>query len=58
MADTKEGDLLVTSLVEDGVFEENIFFHIALYSEMLWDTDSEYKELVNQVALRDYITFA
>ncbi len=58
MADVKKGDLLITSLVEDGVFEENIFFHIALYSEMLWDTDSEYKELVNQVALRDYITFA
>ncbi len=58
MADTKDGDLLITALVEDGVFEENIFFHVALYSEMLWDTNSEYKELVNEVALRDYITFA
>ncbi len=58
MADTKDGDLLVTSLVEDGVFEENIFFHVALYSEMLWDTNSDYNALVNQVALRDYITFA
>jgi len=58
MADVKKGDLLITSLVEDGVFEENIFFHVALYSEMLWDTKKDYKALVNEVALRDYITFA
>ena len=48
----------ITALVEDGMFEENIMFPIALYSEMLWDCKSELAEIINEVALRNYITFA
>ena len=54
----KNGDLISTALVEDGMFEENIMYPVALYSEMLWDCHSDVKELVSKVALRSYVTFA
>ena len=52
------GNLLITALVEDGMFEENLMFPVALYSEMLWDCNSDFKEMITEVALRDYVTFA
>lgn len=55
---SKDGDLMVLSLVEDGMFEENIMFPVALYSEMLWDADKDYDRLVESVAFRNYVTFA
>ncbi|MBQ8893527.1 MAG: hypothetical protein IJ043_03865 [Clostridia bacterium] len=58
MAEAKQGDLLITALVEDGMFEENIMFPVALYSEMLWDCNADLPQLINQVALREYVTFA
>lgn len=58
MASTKNGDLVVTALVEDGMFEENIMFPVALFSEMLWDNKTEINQMINEVALRDYVEFA
>lgn len=55
---SKNGDLDVTALVEDGMFEENIMFIVALYFEMLWDKDKDLKEMINEVALRGYVDFA
>ena len=52
------GDLYITALVEDGMFEENIMYPVALYSEMLWDTDCDFKEMMSSVALRNYVEFA
>lgn len=54
----KRGNLDVTALVEDGMFEEKIMFPVALYSEMLWDCGRELPEMINEVALRDYVAFA
>lgn len=54
----KKGDLYITALAEDGMFEENIMFPIALYSEMLWNCDRDYKAIINEVALRNYVKFA
>ncbi len=54
----KGGGLDVTALVEDGMFEENIMFIVALYSEMLWDVSRDLKEMINEVALRGYVDFA
>ena len=54
----KGGDLCVLALVDDGMFEKNIMYPIALYSEMLWDSKTNVKTLIGEVALRDYITFA
>lgn len=58
MRDLKDGDLSIFALVEDGMFEENIMFPIALYSEMLWDCDTDLDSLIKNVALREYISFA
>lgn len=58
MADLKKGDLYVLALVEDGMFEENLMYPVALYSEMLWDTDADLKAIMSAVALRSYVTFA
>lgn len=58
MSDLKNGDLCITGLVEDGMFEENIMFPVALYSEMLWDSNIDVKTLMADVAIRDYVDFA
>ena len=58
ISDIKQNDALITALVEDGMFEENIMFPVALYSEMLWDATADIKELITTTALREYITFA
>ena len=54
----KDGDICLLALVEDGMFEENIMYPVALYSEMLWDCNTEVKNIVNEVALRSYVCFA
>ena len=48
----------ITALVEDGMFEENIMYPVALYSEMLWDCGADIKTMMSEVALRNYVTFA
>ena len=58
MAKEKSGDLCVTALVEDGMFEQNIMFPVALYAEMLWDNGLPTERLMEQVALREYVVFA
>lgn len=58
MAEAKQGDLYVTALVEDGMFEETIMYPVALFSEMLWSCDREIGEMMSQVALREYVEFA
>lgn len=58
MQNNLQGDLYITALVEDGMFEENVMFPVALYSEMLWDTNSDLRELMSSVALRSYVVFA
>ena len=54
----KDGQLSVDALVEDGIFEENVMFPVALYAEMLWDTTTPLKTMMKYVALRSYVTFA
>ncbi len=58
MCDAKKGDLYITGLVEDGMFEENIMFPVALFSEMMWDCNADVKEMISDVALRSYVEFA
>ncbi len=56
--ESKKGNLSITPLVEDGMFEENIMYPVALYSEMLWDCKTELGSMITDVALRDYVDFA
>ena len=57
VAKERAGDLYITALVEDGMFEEKIYYPVALYSEMLWNTESDIKTLQTDVALRSYVDF-
>ena len=54
----KGGDFCVFALVEDGMFEENVMYPVALYAEMLWDCHNDVKILMREVALRHYVDFA
>ncbi len=58
MCEAKNGDLYMTPLVEDGMFEENIMFPAALMSEMMWDTNYDIHKMMTEVALRNYVDFA
>ncbi len=58
LSEAKKGDLYVTPLIEDGMFEENIMFPAALMSEMMWDTNSDVHKMMTEVALRSYVDFA
>jgi hypothetical protein len=58
MAQAKNGNVLMTSLVEDGLFEKHIWFPVALYSAMLWNTQSTAKALIKEVCKWDCTFFA
>lgn len=52
------GDLCVTALVEDGMFEKKLYYPVALLGELLWDCDTGFRELAYRVALRSDVEFA
>lgn len=54
----KNGNLCVYALVEDGMFEENIMYPVALYAEMLWNCNEELPRLMSNVAMQSYVSFA
>ena len=57
LAEAKQGDLILCAVLEDGVFEENIMYPVALYAQMLWNWDEELGQMMNDVALRNYVDF-
>lgn len=58
MSSKKHGELYITALVEDGMFEESIMIPTAIYSELLWDPTRDTKEIINECAQRSYVEFA
>jgi hypothetical protein len=53
----KNGNLSINVLIEDGMFEEKIMYQAALFSEMLWDSEADYKDIVRDVTIREYVEF-
>lgn len=51
-------DTVVMALVEDGMFEENIWYPVALYAEMLWHKDADIKDILCDTVLMPNVTFA
>jgi len=47
----------ISALVEDGMLEAEIPYVVALYAEMLWDGETELREMMSAVALREWVTF-
>ena len=58
LAEANQGDLVLCTLVEDGVFEENILYPVALYAQMMWNPNEDLSQMMNDVALRSYVDFA
>ena len=58
MRDCKKGELSVYALVEDGMFEENVMWPVALYAQMLWDCDEVLPSMTSRVAMRSDVVFA
>ncbi len=46
-------DTMVTALIEDGMFEEEIHKSAAIFAGMLWDTESDVDELVLKASIRN-----
>jgi len=49
---------LITVLAEDGAFDESISYPVALYSEMLWDSERSTDDIVQTVAQMTDVDFA
>lgn len=58
MADKKKGELYITGLIEDGMFEESVNAAAAIYAELLWNPDQDTDKLLNETARRSYVEFA
>ena len=57
LIDVKGGNLSMNVLIEDGMFEEQIMYQAALFSEMIWDCGADYNDLVRDVVIREYVEF-
>ena len=57
MKEESNGKTCVTALVEDGMFETKLCYPVALFGQMLWDCDSNLKDLMCETALSDYVEF-
>lgn len=58
LANGHAGHTDVTFLVEDGLFEENLWYPVALAGEMLWNADRSMEELTRAAARRPDVVFA
>ena len=57
MKEVTGGDMYCTALVEDGMFEKQLIYIVALYAEMIWNTDADVRDLITEVALRRDVKF-
>ena len=58
MQSESDGKAMVTALVEDSMFENKIYYPVAMYAAMLWDCHMELKDLMCDVALSEWVEFA
>ncbi len=56
--ETLQEDHLVAALVEDGMFEKNVWYPVALYAEILWDPHRKMEEVMAETALIPDVKFA
>ena len=50
-------DAMITVLAEDGVFENFISYPVALYAQMLWDSDRDITEIMHKTAQMPDVDF-
>lgn len=49
---------LVAALVEDGVFDEKVWFPVAVYAEILWNPHRSTEDILTETALMSDVSFA
>ena len=57
MRDNTNGDTYITALVEDAMFEQKLYYPVALLGEFMWDCYSDPKTIMHRVALRNDVDF-
>lgn len=57
LCDAKNGNLYVTGLVEDGMFEEKVFMPVAMFGELMWNPNLDLTKEYNLITLRHYVEF-
>ena len=58
MSEIRGGNLCIQALVEDGMFENKIWYPVAVYAELLWDYDKEIGDILCDTALREDVEMA
>lgn len=58
MTNERNGKLIVSALAEDGMFEKNIWYPMAMFAEMLWNADKDIKDIMCDTALMPNVVFA
>ena len=51
-------DVILQALVEDGMFENEIVFPVALYADLLWNPNRDIDEIIEYVAKYPCVKFA
>ena len=51
------GNICLSALVEDGMFESHLYYPVALFGEMMWDCKRDLKDIMCDMALNDCIEF-
>lgn len=54
----EDEDCQILALLEDGLFEKNIWLPSAMFAQALWDCDMDFESLMAQTAQRPDVTFA
>ena len=52
------GNAIISDLAEDGLFERRVHLPIALFAEMCFDCESDFKTLLSRVSGRSYVNRA
>lgn len=52
MIDNTKGKLYLTSLLEDSMFEDKLYYPVVLLSELMWDNETPLKEIEKMALMR------
>lgn len=58
LTEEKDGNMSLQLLVEDGMFEETIYFPVAFLAEVLWSPNDTKEEIIKRVASCSWVKFA
>ncbi|MBE6607918.1 MAG: hypothetical protein E7633_05150 [Ruminococcaceae bacterium] len=58
LTEEKNGELDVQLLVEDGIFEDRIYFPTLLSAELIWDSSEPLDKIIERVMMNKHMSFA